>query len=39
MVVAKDHLETVRVAADLAGQVPAALEALRQAAERTDASW
>jgi len=39
MVVAKDHLETVRVAADLAGQVPAALEALRRAAERTDASW
>lgn len=37
--VAKDHLETIRVAADLAGQAPAVLEALRQAAERTDASW
>ena len=39
MVVAKDHLETIRVAADLAGRVPAALQALREAAERTDASW
>jgi hypothetical protein len=39
MVVARDHLETIRVASDLAGQVPAALEALLQAAERTDASW
>ena len=39
LVVAKDHLETIRVAADLAGQVPAVLEALRQAAARTDASW
>ncbi len=39
LVVAKDHLETIRVAADLAGQAPAVLEALRQAAERTDASW
>jgi hypothetical protein len=39
MVVARDRLETIRVASDLAGQVAAALEALRQAAERTDSSW
>jgi hypothetical protein len=39
MVVAKDRLETIRVAADLATQSSAALEALRHAAERTDASW
>jgi hypothetical protein len=36
---AKDHLETVRVAPDLAAQAAAALQALREAAERTDASW
>jgi len=39
MVVAKDRLETIRVANDLAGQAAAALQALRQAAERADASW
>jgi hypothetical protein len=39
MIVAKDRLESVRVAPDLAGQAPAALHALQQAAERTDASW
>jgi len=39
MVVAREHLETVRVATDLAGQIPAALQALREAAERTDAAW
>ncbi len=39
MIVAKDRLESIRVAPDLAGHVPAALQALQQAAERTDASW
>jgi hypothetical protein len=39
MVVAKDHLETVRVAADLTGHEAEALQALRLAAERSDASW
>jgi hypothetical protein len=39
MVVARDHLETIRVAADLAAQAAVALQALRDAAERTDASW
>jgi hypothetical protein len=39
MIVAKDHLETVRVAPDLAAQGAAAVQALREAAERTDASW
>src|SRR5487761_701788 len=36
MVVAKDRLETLRVANDLA---PQAVAALRQAAERSDAAW
>ena len=39
MIVAKDHLETIRVAPDLAAQAAAAVQALRDAAERTDASW
>ncbi|HYA00450.1 MAG TPA: hypothetical protein VEK76_08880 [Candidatus Binatia bacterium] len=39
MVVARDRLETIRVAADLAGQTAAAVQALRDAAERTDAAW
>jgi hypothetical protein len=39
MIVARDHLETIRVAPDLAAQGPAAVQALRDAAERTDASW
>jgi hypothetical protein len=39
MIVAKDHLDSVRVAPDLAAQGAAALQALRDAAERTDASW
>jgi hypothetical protein len=39
MVVAKDHLETIRVAGDLAGHEVAAVQALREAAERSDASW
>ena len=39
MVVAKDRLETIRVAQDLAGREGPALEALRAAAERSDGSW
>ncbi len=39
MVVAKDHLETIRIAADLAPQAAVAVQALRQASERTDAAW
>ncbi|MGA8016130.1 MAG: hypothetical protein WCB85_09460 [Candidatus Dormiibacterota bacterium] len=39
MVVARDKLEAVRVARDLGPQAAAALQALREAAERTDASW
>ena len=39
MVVAKDRIETIRLAQDLAGQAAAAIQALRQAAERSDASW
>ena len=39
IVVARERLETVRVAPDLASQAAAAVEALRTAAERTDASW
>ncbi|MGD0832796.1 MAG: hypothetical protein ABSA40_00030 [Candidatus Dormibacteria bacterium] len=39
MVVARDHLETIRVAGDLAGHAAEALRALREAAERSDASW
>ena len=39
MVVAKDRLESVRVAADLAGRDDDIIAALRTAAERTDAAW
>lgn len=39
MVVAREKLETIRVAPDLAPQAAAAVDALRAAAERTDASW
>lgn len=39
IVVARDRLETIRIARDLAGQAPAVVQALRQAAERTDAAW
>jgi hypothetical protein len=39
MVVAKDRLESVRVAPDLAGHLEEALQALRDAAGRADASW
>jgi hypothetical protein len=36
---ARDRLESIRVAADLAGKDGAVLEALRAAAQRSDASW
>ena len=39
MMVARDHLETIRVATDVAGQTAAAVQALRDAAARTDAAW
>ena len=39
MIVAKDHLETIRVAPEFAAQAAAVVQALRDAAERTDASW
>jgi hypothetical protein len=39
LMTARDRLESIRVAPDLAGRDEEALAALRQAAERTDASW
>jgi hypothetical protein len=39
MVVAKDRLETVRVASDLATRNQEVMAALREAAARSDASW
>jgi hypothetical protein len=39
VVVAKDRLESVRVAADLRERAADALTALRAAAERTEAAW
>ena len=39
VVTAKDRVESVRIAADLAAHSDAAMTALREAAERTDASW
>lgn len=39
MVVAKERVESVRLAADLAPRAEDALAALRQASERTDAAW
>jgi hypothetical protein len=39
MVVAKDRIESIRMAPDVMGRSDDALEALRQAAERTDAAW
>jgi len=39
LVVAKDRLETVRVAADLRERAPDTIAALRAAAERTEAAW
>ena len=39
MVTAKDRLESVRLAQDVAGRADEALAALREAAERTDAAW
>ena len=39
LVVAKDRIETLRVAPDLAGRDADVLAALREAAERTDWCW
>ena len=39
LITAKDRVESVRIAADLATQPDAAMAALREAAERTEASW
>jgi hypothetical protein len=39
VILAKDRLESVRVAPDLAGQGAAVLAGLRAAAERSEASW
>jgi len=35
----RDKLESLRIAPDLAGHEDAVLAAMREAAERTDASW
>lgn len=39
VVTAKDRVESVRMAADLQGHEAEVTEALRQAADRTDAGW
>ena len=39
MVVAKEKLESLRTAPDLAAREPEVIAALRAAAERTDAAW
>ena len=39
VIIAKDRLETVRVSGDLRERTAAAAEALRAAAERTEAAW
>jgi hypothetical protein len=39
LITARDRLESVRVAQDLAGRADEALAALREAAERTDGAW
>ena len=39
LIVAKERLETIRVAPDLAAKADDVVAALRAAAERTDASW
>jgi hypothetical protein len=39
MVVAKDRLETIRLAPNLAGHETEVVEALRTAAERSDTAW
>jgi len=39
VITAKDRVESVRLANDLSAQADAAMQALRNAAERTDASW
>lgn len=39
LVTARDRIESVRIAADLRGHETEVARALREAAERTDASW
>lgn len=39
LVTAKERLESMRMAPDLGGHEPEVLAALKQAAERSDASW
>ncbi|MBV9099699.1 MAG: hypothetical protein JOZ46_09125 [Candidatus Dormibacteraeota bacterium] len=39
LVTARDRLEAIRLSPDLGGNAAAALEALRAAADRTDAAW
>jgi hypothetical protein len=39
ILVARDRLESVRIAADLSARAEDAMTALRAASERTDASW
>jgi hypothetical protein len=39
MVTARERLESLRIAQDLAGRADEAVAALRAAAERTDATW
>jgi hypothetical protein len=39
LVVAKDRLESVRVAPDLKERTADAMDAMRAAAERTEAAW
>lgn len=39
LVLAKDKLETMRIANDLAEKTPAVIDALRLASDRTDAAW
>lgn len=39
VVVAKDRLETIRIAPDLASHAPDVVAALREAAQRSDAAW
>lgn len=39
LVTARDRLESVRLAPDLAARAPEAVAALRTASERTDAAW
>jgi hypothetical protein len=39
LVASRERLESIRIAGDLAGQETAVLQALRDAAERSDSGW